>query len=203
MKIAIHGAAIAAVMALGGCLGGGSGDDSAPVGGTTTATTATTVAEALDTYEELQAKIDSGALTAVSELPTGSATMTGYLGVGDLGDDGDLTALGDMTLDVDFDGGSVTGSAENFALYNEDSYEKEEDVSGSLAIAGSISGVTLDANATGTLTDASGSTVDAALGMTGDFYDVDGTLTVLGDVDGTLTDDEGTFAVEGGFYAQE
>ncbi|MGD9919080.1 MAG: hypothetical protein AB7U46_13770 [Paenirhodobacter sp.] len=183
-------ASAAACMALAGCLGGGDGGSGA---------------QATETYDRIEAGIDDGSITTVSDMPTGQASMSGHIGVADVGEDGDLTAIGALALDVDFDGGTVTGSASDFGLYNSDSGNKTENITGTLDVAGTLSGSTMTADASGELSDGE-TPSDVALTMTGDFYDDGGDLLVYGDVSGTIADaaDGGdSQTVEGGFYAYE
>lgn len=180
-------ASAAACMALAGCFGGGGG------GGGSTA------AQISQTYDDLGEGISNGAITAVEDMPTGEASMSGHIGFSDNEDEG--YALGALALDVDFGSGDVSGTAGNFAVYDADD-NKQANISGTLAVAGGVTGNTLSANATGTLSDGT-DPADVALTMDGQFYDDDGDLLVYGDVGGTLTGSDYSDTVEGGFYAYE
>ncbi|EKE71966.1 MULTISPECIES: hypothetical protein [Roseobacteraceae] len=149
-----------------------------------------------DSLEGLVASAEAGDLDPASgAMMTGTATMSGALGVGDLGDDGNLEALGDLALTADFTGGTVTGTADNFALYDQDTQAVEAELSGSLTINGSITGTGMTADADGTLNDGEDHLVD--LVMDGTFYDYEGDLAVYGDVTGTIDGDY----EEGGYGA--
>ncbi|SFI65020.1 hypothetical protein [Celeribacter neptunius] len=154
--------------------------------------------EKYDSLEDLVSKAENGELEEASEsLMSGTATLSGALAISDVGENEDLEAIGDMTLTADFTGGTVTGTADGFGLYNEDTQVLEDELTGSLAIAGTISGTSLAANAAGTLTDDEDHIVD--MGMTGTFYDYEGELALYGDLEGTVDGDY----YEGGFAAVE
>lgn len=146
--------------------------------------------------EGLVAAGEAGELTAASaDMTTGTATLSGGFGVGDLGDDESMELIGDMSLTADFDQGNLTGSADNFALYDQDTSETIEDITGSLAIAGTITGTDLSANASGVLSDDEDHPVDMT--MTGGFYDYGGNLVAYGENVGTIDGEQ----YEGGFAA--
>lgn len=185
-------ASAAACMALAGCLGGSDGNGS-------------NGAQASENYDRIEAGIDDGSITALADMPSGQASMSGYMGVGEVGENGDQDAVGKLALDVDFDGGTVTGQASDFALYDQETESKTMDLSGSLDISGTLSGNSMSANASGELSDGE-TPSDVALGMTGNFYDDNGDMVVYGDVNGTIADaadGSDSQSVEGGFYAYE
>lgn len=201
MRIDMKMVAGVACLGLSACTGsGGTGSTVLPGGAS---------AEEFDaieaTNQDYIARINSGALTTTT--PTGTATMTGYIGVGGLGDTGDTTAAGDLALNVDFDAGSVAGTADNFGLYSPDPADpttsvKEGGVNGTLTVTGTTSGSGMTANATGRLTDGT-TPADVALDLTGSFYDDAGTTLVHGDLTGTVADVSGSDVtdVTGNFYA--
>lgn len=186
-------AAFAACFALSAC-GGSSGS---VTGGVSSAT-----AQDVDaTYSDLQSRIDSGALTTTS--PTGQASMAGYMGISGVNpDDATTTVLGKVAMDVNFDAGTVTGKASDFGIYSGTNLEtKNDSVTGSLDVAGTVSGSDLAATATGTMADSSNSPTDFNLNMTGKFYDDAGTLTTVGDLSGTMDEGGNTTTVDGAFFA--
>ena len=92
----------------------------------------------------------------------------------------------------------MTGTASDFGLYDGDD-NLESEIGGSLAIDGTITGSTMSADATGTLTEGSDD-FNVALTMDGTFYeDSADRLYVEGDVGGTI-DGEGQ---SGAFYLSE
>jgi hypothetical protein len=108
-------------------------------------------------------------------------------------------------MDVDFDAGTVRGTASDFGIYSGEVLTKEADVNGTLTVDGTVGGTDLTASATGTVSDGETPT-DVDLNMTGSFYDDAGTLTAVGDVTGTVADsgDSSTsIDVGGAFYATE
>lgn len=152
------------------------------------------------TYADYQDRIVNDDLTTVT--PQGQATMSGYMGVGGINPEDDTTvALGELTMNVDFDGGTLTGTADNFGIYSGDPLVKDTGVTGSLDVAGTVSGSGLDANASGHMSDGSGTGADFDLTMSGSFYDDAGTLTTVGDLTGTMDESGTKTEVSGGFYA--
>lgn len=192
--------ACAGSLALAAC-GGGSGSTS--TGTTINAGLSSADATGVQTtYDNYQARIDSGALTPTS--PTGQASMSGYIAAGGVGDTGQSTAIGDLSLDVNFDANSVGGTASNFGIYDGSgsTLTKTAGVSGTLDVAGTVSGSSLSANATGQLTDGTVPS-DINVAMDGKFYDDNGTLLVQGKTSGTATptDGSGSNTLSGGFFA--
>ncbi|WP_102223395.1 hypothetical protein [Acidimangrovimonas sediminis] len=209
MRYKLQIMASAACLALAACGGSSStpsstasGAASASASGSTSASSSGSSLSAADaqtvvaSYDDNQARIDSGALTTTS--PTGQADMSGYVGVTD---NAGTMAVGDLNMSVDFDGGKVTGTASNFGLYDDtDAMTKQGDASGSLGVTGTVSGSSMTAKASGTLSDGS-TPADVSLGMNGKFYDDNGTLLVQGTASGTVTNSDGTSALDGGFFA--
>ena len=108
--------------------------------------------------------VEVAGLDAASNLPA-TATYSGTFVAGDEGDDffGELTGV--MELDVDFDGGSLTGSMSNMLLTEDGDAET---VNGSLDIAGNVQDANIAGNISGRLsTDGSG--VDVTGDMAGQF----------------------------------
>lgn len=172
--------------------------------GSSGALTSAAAQEVDATYSDYQDRITSGALTTTA--PTGQASMSGYMGISDINpEDSSTTAIGKLAMDVDFDAGTVSGTASDFGIYSGEVLTKEADVNGTLAVDGTVGGTDLTASATGTLSDGETPT-DVALNMTGSFYDDAGTLTAVGDITGTIADsgDSSTsIDVGGAFYATE
>ncbi|MBU2935533.1 MULTISPECIES: hypothetical protein [Pacificibacter] len=154
-----------------------------------------------DNYEEVsslyEAVQNEELEVASEELMSGTATLSGAIAIADLGEDEDLEAIGALTLTANFTTDKVTGTADSFALYEYDTSEVEASLTGSLDIEGDISGTSMTADLEGTLTDDEDH--DVALTMDGTFYDSDGALAVVGDIEGMIDDD----SVEGGFAAIE
>lgn len=154
------------------------------------------------TSTDYQARISSGALTTTT--PTGKASMSGYMGVSGINpDDSTTTAMGKLAMDVDFDAGTVSGTASNFGIYSGETLTKDSDVSGSLGVTGTVSGSDLQATATGTMSDGSGPAAEIDVNLSGKFYDDAGTLTTVGDVSGTMTESGDTRNISGNYYATE
>jgi hypothetical protein len=153
--------------------------------------------DGFESVEGLVGSAESGSLDlATEEMMAGTASMSGVLGVGELGEDEDLELLGDLSMTADFTSGTYAGSADNFALYDE-SQAIEATLEGSLAVSGTISGTSIMGFADGTLTDDEDHEV--LLDMDGSFYDYEGDLAAYGDTEGTI---DGEY-VEGGFAAIE
>lgn len=151
------------------------------------------------TYSDYQTRINNGTLTTTT--PTGQATMAGYMGISNINpQDTSATAIGRLNMNVDFGAGTVTGSATDFGLYNGSPLTAQSGTTGSLNVAGTVSGSGISAGATGTLSDGS-SNSDFNLQLNGSFYDDAGTLTTVGDVSGTMTGGGSTNNVGGAFYA--
>ena len=108
--------------------------------------------------------LEVAGLEAASNLPA-TASYTGTFVAGDEEDDffGELT--GAMALDVDFDGGSLTGSMSNM-LYTEEG--STEVVTGSLGIAGNVDGANIAGNISGSLA-ADGTGITVTGDMAGQF----------------------------------
>lgn len=151
----------------------------------------------LNSLEDFVAAVESDSLALASEdMMAAPATLSGGMEIDDEGGEGDRAAIGDMTLEADFDQGTFTGSATNFALYDANDYEHEKDLAGSLSIDGTIDGTGLRGGASGTLTGDEDNAVE--LLMEGNFYDYEGKLAAYGDMEGTVNGIEdwaGGFAV--------
>lgn len=133
---------------------------------------------------------------------SGVVDMTGYLGVSEVGNE-DESIVGNMSLTVDFDVQDVTGSVGDIAVYDTtgDTPVRIVDMTGTLTLTGGAAGSGFAADVTGVISDGSENyTLDLDLG--GDLYDVDGTKTYVGGVNGSYFDSTGTTTLEGEFLAQ-
>lgn len=158
----------------------------------------TDLPERYNSFESFVAAAESNSLEEASAaMMSGTATMSGAIGIDNVDEEGTLDALGDLALTANFTGGTVTGSANNFALYDQDTQAVEMALGGSLAVNGTISGSGMTAEANGTLTDDEAHIVE--LDMGGTFYDYEGDLAVYGDVTGTIDGEDH----DGGFVAIE
>lgn len=158
-----------------------------------------------DAIDAIYSDVEDGALTAEDTTArTGSATLNGAIGLSELGDEGTLTAIGDLVISADFDSDTATGSADGWTLFDEDTDAVESDLGGSLTMtSGTISGTDFDATMSGTLTENSDD-FDLSLILDGGFFDNGGDLVVGGDVTGTITNPDGSSdPATGGFAATE
>lgn len=188
MRFYAMAALAASTLSLAACMGSSGDGDMSEVD----------LPERYNNLEGLVSAAENEELDEASESQmTGTATLSGALAISDLGDNEDLEAIGDLALTADFTGGTVTGTADNFGLYNEDTQDLDTALSGSLDIEGDITGTALLADAWGTLTDDEDHSVDLA--MDGTFYDYEGDLAVYGDVSATIDGED----YEGGFAAIE
>lgn len=155
--------------------------------------------------EDLLTQVESASLSeAGASLMSGNVSMTGAIGVGDVGADGNQEAIGDLALSVDFNDGSVSGTASGFDFYDVNGNQGDA-IGGTLTVAGaagSITGTSISADVDGTLVDGSENVgVDGTI--SGTFYDYNGDLAAVGDFSALLTTSEGSENVEGGFAAIE
>jgi len=160
------------------------------------------VSDALDILEKLEGdELD----LASAEMMSGDVSMTGAVGIDNVGesDDETLELVGELSVTAKFDDEdlSISGTAENFVLIVSDSgFTVESELDGDFIINGTITGTEIDANFGGTLTEdeANGSEVhNVQVEMDGDFYDYDGTLTAGGDVTAIIDNEDfgGVFAL--------
>ncbi|OWY15559.1 hypothetical protein B6V72_02975 [Thioclava sp. F34-6] len=158
------------------------------------------------TYTDYQDR--KGGPTMTATAPTaGQASMSGFMGVSNVNpDDPTTTVMGELAMDVDFGAGTLTGKGTNFGIYSGDVLTKEANVTGSLDVAGTVTGSTMAATATGTMSDGTSPGADFDLKMSGGFYtdaNNGNVLTAVGDVSGTLTDGTDVRNVDGNYYATE
>jgi hypothetical protein len=187
----------AATLPLAACLGGGGDNDG-------------DLPENFEEIADLYDAAEDGELEEASEdMMSGEATLAGALVIFDVGEDDEeeLEVIGDLTLDANFTTNEVTGGATNFGIYNEDE-ELEETIAGSLEVEGEITGTTMTADFWGTLTDDEDHYVNMQTTEEGGtFYDADGDLAVVGDIEGTINDENEGASIddyyEGAFVAIE
>lgn len=164
--------------------------------------------ESLTDYDGLDAlltDIENGALTAEdTSARTGSVSLTGAVAVDELGDDENLTLVGDLSMSANFDTDTASGTADGFTLFNDDTDAVESNVTGTLTMSGgTISGTDFDATMSGTLGEG-GDNFGVDVTLDGGFFDNGGDLVVGGDLTGTITDaDGGIDVVDGAFVASE
>ncbi|MAQ36790.1 hypothetical protein BMI91_14770 [Thioclava sediminum] len=168
------------------------------------------------TYAELVARADTAAAGVVDlstgdvtggrdDVPnSGTASYTGYV-KGDLDSGG--TLIGELSLDANFSGGTVTGSATNFQHSTKDAY------TGSLTLSG---GTITDSGVVGTA-DTFGGSLDGTLSNGGTDYTtsilLDGEFVggsgatlpdnIAGYADGTLDDGVTNDAFTGAFITTQ
>ena len=172
------------------------------------ASTLSGVSAALD---QLETAIGNGTVAAPTTAPTGQATMNGYVGVD--GENDTESVVGNLTVNANFDAGTVTTTASDFGEFDFTDPSNPVAVStlgvrgGTLSGSGAINSTTISSTLDGTITSTNGDvTIDADLN--GGVYDNGGTLLVSGDVTGTATDVTatdvtGTSTLEGDFVASE
>lgn len=159
-------------------------------------------------YDDLAAlltDIENGVLTPEdTSAQTGAVTMTGAVAVDELGEDANLTLVGDLVMTADFDTDTASGSADGFTLFNDTTDSVESDVTGALTMSGgTITGSAFDATMSGTLVN-EGDDFGVDLTLDGSFYDNVGNLAVGGGLTGTIANpDGGIDAVAGAFVATE
>ncbi|WP_406736568.1 hypothetical protein [Thioclava sp. GXIMD4215] len=204
MRIQLSGFALLACTALVACGGSSSGGGSNGTGGGARLS-ASEAATVMTQYDEAIAAVENGDATVATDA-SGAVSMSGYMGFSIEEEEDEIDALGKLSMDVDFDNGTVSGTADNFALFDtsdEANPVKVSNVSGALTVDGTVTSAAIDASATGHLSDGDGG-ADFDLTMTGNVYEQDDALMALGDVEGTFTTDEGvTETTGGGFVAYE
>ena len=192
--------AVAACLSLAACggtsSGGGAGGGTG--GGAMTGISAAVAEQANTTFKDYDARIKAGTLKTTT--PTGQATMAGYYGITD---NQGAALIGDLSMNVDFGAGTISGSASNFGNFDNSgpTLIKQGGPSGSLTVSGSVTGSAMTATAKGTLSGNTTAAVDTT--MTGNFYDDSGTTVAVGNVSGQVTDSGATAPVKvtGSFYA--
>ncbi|MDO6458473.1 hypothetical protein Q4494_15400 [Celeribacter halophilus] len=186
MRIFTMAALAAATLPLAACLGGGGDSDG-------------DLPENFEEIADLYDAAEAGELDEASEeMMSGTATLAGAIAFEDLGEGGELEAIGELSLTADFTNDEVTGTADNFALYVTDTDEVEATLSGSLGVDGDITGTTMTATLEGDLKEGGASNI-VDMTMVGTFYEYDSGLAVAGDVTGTIDGNE----ADGGFAAIE
>ncbi len=207
MGLASRGALAAALgLALAGC-GGGSdgGDDDGP---------RPTFAELEAEGTALQEEIDALEITDPSELPTeGSASYEGVIGIesafaqDDEGPDSGLPSMGgELSLEVDFEDSSLSGTAENFVTEAGEEMEGSLDIEDGQVYRDAEVGTedeepSFGAVVTGRLEDEDGGAYEFGGGLAGEFRGSSHSH-VQGEVGGTVLTPDGVEAFEGGFVAE-
>ncbi|MBU2888875.1 hypothetical protein [Celeribacter halophilus] len=188
MRLFTMAALAAATLPLAACLGGGGDND-------------VDLPENFEELTDLYDAAEAGELEEASEeMMSGTATLAGAIAFEDLGEEGGevFEAIGELALTADFDENTITGTADNFALYVSDTDELEGTLSGELTVDGDITGTTMEASLQGDLVEGGDSNV-VDMTMEGTFYDANGDLAVTGEVYGYIDDEE----ADGGFAAIE
>lgn len=131
--------------------------------------------------------IEDGRILATTA--SGSAVLNGFIAFGE--DDAETANVGNITMTVPFDGGAVTGSASDFALFVTDDEENElvTPLPGTLAIEGGFAGSSLTADMTGNLTNDFDENITVDVELAGTLYDANGTNIIAGDLNGIVTND--------------
>ena len=152
-------------------------------------------------------RVGALSITANADLPPGSATYAGQLGAVVTGDE-DGSILGDMSIIVAFDTGTIGGTVDNINIIDDDGIPNQL-LGGNLTIAGSESNGSLSATASGSLTAVGDISIrgssDVTLAMLGDTRtDVTNGDTVSGVITGGFS--SGDFeltATSGSFYGTQ
>ena len=200
MKISSCVAAVVSLSVIAGCSGGSLGSSFAPVG-----SGPITNAEIDRITSEIETLFDAFDATDVTlAVPsTANASYNGFIGV-EL--DFVTSVTGRMSVDADFAGGSLTGSAGDFSVFDESGSSPVivENLSGTLPITGGvISGTAMTADINGTLAASTGS-YGVAGNLSGQFADISGQNIVAGIVSGSLTNpDTSVVPLDGGFLAAQ
>lgn len=198
MKILNTLAVTAALPVLAGCGAGGAGLTFAPAGSGPITTSEIQAIEA-----QLNALADSLSASDVTLATPSTATAT-YNGFVGMGLDATTSVTGRISLSADFVGGSVTGSASDFSVFDDTAAIAVplENLSGTLPVTGGvISGTSMTADMNGTITAAAG-TYGVSSTINGVFADISGQGVVGGDVNGGLTNpDTSITTIDGAFIA--
>lgn len=152
----------------------------------------------LDPVREVLKKAEAGELAgATNEMMSGTASLTGLFGVSNVDDDEELEAIADLSMNADFDNGTVTGNVTNPVIYNQETNKEVAKMAGTLDVDGTITGSTMTASANGVWTDDEDHTLD--MDMSGSFYENEDKLVAYGDVSGTIDGN----SKDGNFIATE
>ncbi|WP_298500638.1 hypothetical protein [uncultured Maritimibacter sp.] len=129
---------------------------------------------------------------------SGSARYVGGMGGDVSGDvDGFMTGALEMTV-ANLNDGTISGFADNFALYDEDG-SKKEDLSGTITMTGNVVGNGFSTTGAGTLSHSGGSSAVNS-DLDGTFRNVDGKAS---GVSGVATTTGGITMDDGRFYLVE
>lgn len=156
-----------------------------------------------DAFDALSDSIGDGTYAAPVTRPTGTIMMTGYIGVNEPGDE-DFVTVGNLSISADFDMSDIDGTAGDFRRFDVTSGTPVEDgdLTGTLTITGNNTGDGFAADLTGDLVDGM-DTLNITATMGGNLFDVEGTPTYVGGVDGTFSvnGDMSANTIEGDFVA--
>ncbi|GAA3872869.1 hypothetical protein [Celeribacter arenosi] len=140
--------------------------------------------------------IEAGGYNYLIAAPAQSrASMDGIALIGVNGHTAsDEIILGKMTMDVNFSGGSASGTINEFALYDvAATLTHEQDLGGSVTyaadvdMANAIFAAPIDGSGSGTMQIPGGSTANVEFGIGGDFYEVSSGLSSYGGIEGVAT----------------
>ncbi|PVA07423.1 hypothetical protein [Thalassorhabdomicrobium marinisediminis] len=150
----------------------------------------------LEKVESLVDRANEASVAAVEDLPS-NASMTGYVALSDYEDN---EFIGDMSMNADFAGSTISGTASNFGQFkcdteceDIDDLERVADLGGSLELTGGISGSEFDGSLGGDLTRREGGetgTATLALDVEGDFLMDDAGLIADAGLEGSATFDD-------------
>lgn len=158
---------------------------------------------------DVLAALDNGELPeASSEQLTGSATMVGAVSIDDVDDANTLNLIGDLSMTMNFNDGTLSGTASGFDLYESATGDAISDgvLTGALNVSGTVVGTGLTGNMNGTLleehnidtlTDNHNHNIEMAMG--GTIFNNSGALVASGDMSGTIDGEAQT----GGFVVTE
>lgn len=150
-----------------------------------------------------------GSIAAPTTAPTGTAEMDGYVDME--GENEDEYVVGNLTVNADFDAGTVDVRATDFTEFDFTDENAPVAVStlgitgGTLTGTGSINSTTITSSLDGTVNSTALGDITVVSTMTGNVYDNGGELMVTGDINGTTSvvgEDDGTID-DGFFYAVE
>ncbi|MBV7408099.1 hypothetical protein [Maritimibacter sp. DP1N21-5] len=198
MKPVFPMAAMAAVLALGACANNPlNGKDAALVDSSPGVDTSRLTPEGEADFLLAYQYVSTANPTTI--MPnSGSARYVGGLGGDVTGDvSGFMTGALNMTV-ANLNNGNVSGFADSFALYNDDG-TKAQDLSGTIALSGNVTGNALNATGAGALGHAGGSSA-VNTGLAGTFRNLDGRASA---VTGTATTTGGITMGDGHFYLVE
>ncbi|MEP5151402.1 hypothetical protein [Planktotalea sp.] len=166
--------------------------------------TESTVVDVLASRDAIATAIQSDSISAPTSAPTGTKKLDGFVGIGGANDN--EAVIGNLTIDANFDAGTVQATASDFAEFNvadpafPTTIDTQGITGGTLTGSGTIDGTSMSSTLNGTITSSiSDTVVDSTLD--GVVLDNNGSLLVTGTVTGTTTNGAGTSAIEDGEFA--